>query len=417
MSSKTSNQLWVSHPTGNTFSRALIDGLERSELLDTFHTCIGIGSDNTSQLAAQLLGQRRCPIPQAKIQTQPARELLRLISQRAIWAAGLRKHESGPLCVDRIYHKLDKTVAQRLKKATVPPTGIYAYEDGALASFQAAKQLGVARLYDLPIGYWRTARRIQMEEAERHPEWAETMPALRDSDAKLGRKDEELQLSEHIYVASQFTASTLQDAPFSCPTPTIVPYGCPPARNACDLAPRKANQPLKVLFVGSLSQRKGLADLLDAVNQVGNKVELTIIGRRVADCKPLDAALNQHRWIESLPHAEILQIMRTHDVLVFPSLFEGFGLVLTEALSQGIPIISTTHTAAPDLIEDGKEGFIVPIRSSEGIAAKLLLLSEDSDRLHGMSEAALKKAQTASWEAYQRGMVDALRPLLTATVN
>lgn len=412
MSAEKSKQLWVSHPTGNTFCRALIDGLERSGVLDTFHTCIGIGSDNTNPLAAKLFGQRRCPVPQSRIQTQPVRELLRLLSQKNTWTASLRKHESGALCVDRVYRELDKVVAQRLRKSTARPTGIYAYEDGALESFQAAKQLGVARLYDLPIGYWRTAHRIQMEEAERLPEWANTMPALRDSDSKLARKDEELQLSEHIYVASRFTADTLKDAPFDLPEPIVVPYGCPPVRDVRELTSRRADEPLKVLFVGSLSQRKGVADLLEAADSLGSRIELTLIGRRVADCKPLDAALTRYRWIESLPHSGILEIMREQDVLVFPSLFEGFGLVLTEALSQGVPVISTAHTAAPDLIQDSKEGFIVPIRDSEAIAAKLLLLCKEPDRLRAMREAALKKAEFVNWEAYQHGMVNALRPLL-----
>ena len=105
--------------------------------------------------------------------------------------------------------------------------------------------------------------------------------------------------------------------------------------------------------------------------------------------------------------------MRKQDVLVFPSLFEGFGLVLTEAMSQGLPIISTTHTAAPDLIQDGKEGFIVPIRDSEAIAEKLLLLCENPEMLRSMEEAALETARVTTWEAYQRNMVEALRPRLS----
>ena len=64
-----------------------------------------------------------------------------------------------------------------------------------------------------------------------------------------------------------------------------------------------------------------------------------------------------------------------HDVFVFPSLFEGFGLVLLEAMAMGLPMITTAHTAGPDLLEDGKEGFIVPIRSAEAIAEKLTWLS------------------------------------------
>jgi glycosyltransferase involved in cell wall biosynthesis len=167
-----------------------------------------------------------------------------------------------------------------------------------------------------------------------------------------------------------------------------------------------------VLYVGSLSQRKGLAYLLDAVETMGRSVELTLIGKRVAACKPLDAALQTHRWIDRLPHHGILDAMRSHDVLVFPSLFEGFGLVLTEALSQGMPILSTSHTCAPDIIEDGREGFIVPIRDADAIAEKLTLIHEDRSRLQGMKEAALQRARSMGWQIYQDGLVRTVQGVL-----
>jgi glycosyltransferase involved in cell wall biosynthesis len=106
--------------------------------------------------------------------------------------------------------------------------------------------------------------------------------------------------------------------------------------------------------------------------------------------------------------------MRHHDVLVFPSLFEGFGLVLTEALSQGLPVIATHHTAAPDLIEHGVHGFLVPIRDAQAIATHLLELHLDRDRLAAMSAACLDRASQLSWHAYGHTLRAALAPLLEA---
>ncbi|MGZ0706802.1 glycosyltransferase family 4 protein [Coraliomargarita sp. W4R53] len=291
------------------------------------------------------------------------------------------------------------------------PDAIYAYEDGALASFESAQRRNIQRIYELPIGYWRAARRIQTEEAERLPLWAATMPALINSSQKLERKDAELALSNHIIVASRFTADTLKEAPLALATPHIIPLGCPPPRES--VTPQgDQTKPLKVLYVGGLSQRKGVAYLLDAVEALGSSVELTLIGKRVGECKPLDDALLKYRWIDSLPHCDILAAMRQHDVLVFPSLFEGFGLVLSEALSQGMPIISTRHTCAPDIIEDGVEGFIVPIRNAAAISEKLALLNEDRDRLQQMKEAALVRAASMSWQRYQDTLVQTVKNIL-----
>ena len=105
--------------------------------------------------------------------------------------------------------------------------------------------------------------------------------------------------------------------------------------------------------------------------------------------------------------------MQQQDVFVFPSLFEGFGLVLTEALSQGIPIIATPNTCAPDIIEDGKEGLITPIRDSDAICSTLEQLHEDRERLHTMKKNALKRASEITWKSYQAQLVNAVKALIS----
>src|SRR5690606_15413134 len=101
--------------------------------------------------------------------------------------------------------------------------------------------------------------------------------------------------------------------------------------------------------------RKGLAYLFRACRQLGAAVELTVIGTKpTVPCAVLDRELASYRWVASCPHAEVLREMRAHDVFVFPSLFEGFGLVLLEALAMGLPVITTAHTAGPDLITEGE---------------------------------------------------------------
>jgi glycosyltransferase involved in cell wall biosynthesis len=407
----------ASHPTGNANSRQAMQALAEAGLLAELHTSIATFQGNVLGRISGLPGfgeLRRRTYPsslQPFIRMHPWREAVRLASLRFGWTS-LVERERGWASVERVYGGIDKCASRAVKG--LKPDGVYSYEDGALETFRAAGNTGAKRLYDLPIGYWRAARRILQEEAERRPEWAVTLGGLQDSATKLSRKDEELRLADRILVASSFTKKTLEECPFPVAPIAVIPYGANDAFSAQDKVARSsADEPLRVLFVGGLSQRKGIADLFEAVELLKTHVELTVIGRKPTEaCEALDVSLKKHRWVESMPRERILEEMQAHDVLVFPSLFEGFGLVVTEALSQGMPVITTPHTCGPDVITEGEDGFIVPIRDPQAITEKLELLHRDRDRLAAMSEAASKKAKSLTWERYRQGVVEVVRETL-----
>jgi glycosyltransferase involved in cell wall biosynthesis len=322
------------------------------------------------------------------------------------------EHETGALSVDAVFSDLDRKVAARLRQ--LPDCKlVYAYEDGALETFRAAQAKNISRVYDLPIGYWKVAQQIYAEEREREPAWAATLTGVRDSEEKLARKDEELKLADRVVVASSFTKETLQAADLAVEV-QVIPYGAPAAIPPNVEAHSGA---LRVLFVGSLGQRKGLSYLLEAIELLGSKVELTLLGRKAVDgCRPLEEAIRKHCWISSLPHPELLRVMQQHDVLVLPSLFEGFGLVILEAMAQRLPVITTAHTGGPDVISQGVDGFIVPIRSAEAIAARLDQLASDAVLLREMKRAAGVKAKSQRWENYRESLAQMAQDLIFKTI-
>ncbi|HEY5752840.1 MAG TPA: glycosyltransferase family 4 protein [Chthoniobacterales bacterium] len=407
-----------SHPTGNANVRNAALGLQRSGLLGEFWTCVCNRSDSRldrllpPSLSRQLRRRKYPAELEPLIRTQPFREIGRLLSSRAGLSFAVR-HETGPFSVDAVYRSLDHRVSRRLR--TTEFSAVYSYEDGAEFTFREAAKRNVRRFYDLPIGYWKAARKLLLEEAASEPDWAMTLIGNRDSAEKTARKDAELELADVILVASSFTKKTLETAsPFRGKV-VVIPYGAPCPQNIDHRAPRRDGGALKVLFVGSLQQRKGLSYLFRAIKELGNSATLTVIGTPPAvECPALTRALETARWISTCAHDEVLTEMTRHDVFVFPSLFEGFGLVLLEALAMGLPIIATAHTAAPDIIQDGVEGFIVPIRSSEAIAERLLMLHRDRDRLDAMSSAARIRATQFRWESYQKNLATAVGCSLTS---
>jgi glycosyltransferase involved in cell wall biosynthesis len=381
----------VSHPTGNAFVRALLQGLEAEGRLDRFFTTF---TDR---------GRRAYPIPPERICTYPVRELTRLALQRL--GTPLTRHETGWASVDGVYRALDRRVAAFVRKKPAGISWVYGYEDGALATFRAGRDLGLSHAYELPIAYWETTRRLLREEAGRLPEWEPTLGSTRDSDEKMARKSEELALADKIICPSRFV---LESLPVEARERGVVaPFGSPPP--AARTAPRRGA--LRVLFAGSLSQRKGLADLFQAMKLLRRRdIQLVIMGSPIA---PMTFYRNQYRdFIYEPPRSRerVLELMATCDLLALPSIVEGRALVQQEAMSRGLPLIATRNAGGEDLIDEGKTGFLVPIRAPEAIAASIERLADDRTLLEAMSEAALRKAAEYTWEAYAAGISAALRP-------
>ncbi|HYW34945.1 MAG TPA: glycosyltransferase family 4 protein [Balneolaceae bacterium] len=400
------------HPTGNANVRATAKGLENAGFLHQFNTTVAVFPNEflykLGALSPLTEIRKRSYHASLKPVTKryPFRELGRLMASKIGWKQ-LVKHETGIFCIDQVCLKLDQTVAAKLKKEQKQGvTGVYAYEDGAAQSFKKATELGLACLYDLPIGYWRAKQRLLSQAREEHPQWGATMSGFRDSDAKLARKDKELELADHIFVASSFTAKTLEDYPGNLAPVHVIPYGFPevlPGREYQPLDDRK----LKILFVGGLSERKGIAELFEAVDALVDKIELTVVGQKPAeDCKVLNQNLAKHRYIPSLPHDEVLELMRGQDLFLFPSLFEGFGLVITEAMSQGTPVITTNRTAGPDLITHGQDGWLIKAGSSEAIVDQVEEILQQPECLERVGRAAMERAEQRPWEVYGRELAE-----------
>lgn len=406
----------LSHPTANQNVRQTALALAEANLLGEFWTCVNWKQEGfwdrcfsfSRRLQSELRRRSFPPGLAPFIRTSPMREWGRLISGQ-LGLDLFTRHETGPFSMDAIYHALDRQVAARLRQLG-NVKAVYAYDDGALESFRAGKQLGLRRIYDHPTAHFRKVRELHDEEAALSPEWASTLSSLGDSPEKLQRKNQELAMADLIIVPSTFAKQTLIESGNLKQKIEVIPYGAPPVRE--DPLTRPANGRLRVLFVGALGQAKGISYLLDAVSRLERRVELTLIGRRVTPAMPPPDVLARYRWLPSLPHPEVLAEMSRHDVLVFPSLHEGFGLVIAEAMAQGLVVITTPNTAGPDLIVDGVDGFLVPIRSATAIEQKLDFLRSDAKVLAAMKEAARRKAHARQWGNYRQEIASVARAVV-----
>lgn len=412
--------VFLAHPSGNQFFRHLAQSLAKAHALAGLASCLNWGGSAAwwgkkllpRRLSAELERRSFGEDWATPMLNHPFREAARLAAQRMGWKK-LVAHESGPFCVDAVYQDFDRWLASRCFKGDLPGRAVYAYEDAAFEIFSAAKSMGKSRIYDLPIAYWETGRRLMSEEAERHPAWQGTLGGgIKDSEAKCDRKRRELELANLVVVPSTFVAESLPLWAKNKPV-VISPFGSPHTIPHLSTGSRSTKGPLRVLFAGSMGQRKGLADLFEAIRGLHRSdVELVVLG---SPLEPLDfyrSQLSGFTFEAGRPHREVLQLMSSCHVFCLPSIVEGRALVMQEAMSQGLPLIITPNTGGEDLIEEGITGFLLPIRSPDKIAEKIDWCADHREALVVMSQAAMRKAAEYTWESYGHSISSAIQELL-----
>jgi glycosyltransferase involved in cell wall biosynthesis len=179
---------------------------------------------------------------------------------------------------------------------------------------------------------------------------------------------------------------------------------------------RSPTDGLNVLFVGQVCLRKGVPYLLEAMRLLNSsKLRCRVVGALALDRKRV---VEYSRWVEFVGHASsdrLSDLYHWADVFAFPSLYEGFALVQLEAMACGVPVI-TTPNAAP-VVRDGMEGFIIPIRDVEALAARLDRLLLDRDLLSAMSQRALERVSEFTLDRYGERLVDAVESSLACKVT
>jgi starch synthase len=399
----------VSHPHAAAFAVATATALESRGQLAALAT--GLAAVKGSRRASLLgkLASGRGALSNRILEGIRPEHLISMGTVEALarGAGWLTRHAGGrgPRSYDAIFWAHDRAVASMTWPSDV--STVYAYEDAALASFGTARRRGVRCVWDLPLPHWRTLDTMWREESRRWPGAMGDSPPIEPA-WKTQRKDSELALADQVSVASEFTRQSLENAGSMKPV-IVLPYGFPVERfGKRSEAP---GGPFTVLSVGTHDLRKGTPYLLEAWRQSGiRNGRLRLVGPLKLTKAFLDRYAGLFEHVPHLPRAQLEAEYQAADLLAFPTLGDGFGLVIQEAMCCGTPVVTTGCGGGPACIENETQGFIVPDRNVDALVDVFRRAASDRDALATMGVAARQRAERWTWTLAASGIVAALCP-------
>lgn len=213
-------------------------------------------------------------------------------------------------------------------------------------------------------------------------------------------------LADHIVVPSHYTAGLVSHRFDIAPDHiSVCPPGAPDWRTAATPKPDTNREPY-ILFLGTLEPRKNVGVLLDAYGRLlasrSNVPRLVIAGRSTRDAAPWLTRFSQPPFAETVeylgyvPDADRRSLFEGARVFVYPSLEEGFGLPVLEALSLGVPVVASSRGALPEVVGDA--GMLVE-PEPEAIASAIGHILNDASTAARLAELGRARATRFSWPA------------------
>jgi glycosyltransferase involved in cell wall biosynthesis len=225
------------------------------------------------------------------------------------------------------------------------------------------------------------------------------------SDVQSQLEDTEMELATRIVVASDYSRESLIQNGIEDRRIAVIPYGV----DTDVFLPGGDGGVAKpvLLFVGNLTQEKGVFTLLEAWRELNTSGgELWLAGPINPMVRRMANQMNGVRLLGKLDREQLVGAYQRATAFVFPTFYDGFGLVLLEAIACGLPIVATRSCAAPDLIKEGAPGMLCTAGDSMGLAVVLADVLSKPGSWNKGRVAARKTAKRYSWAEYGRHWAD-----------
>ena len=246
----------------------------------------------------------------------------------------------------------------------------------------------------------REQHRLLAEEQQRSGMKVET-----PSPWMLEREEREYALADRIVVLSTFALDSFKRHGVSERKLSLIGLGAdtsrfrPAPRVADERRRRILEAPrLRVLMVGSLTPQKGALDYINLVKKLGDKADFRFVGdlpNSVRDLLTRDGSAIQ--VLGRVPEHDLPAEYAWADLFVFPTIQDGYAVVIAQALASGLPVICTTNCAGRDVVVEGENGWVVPIRDVSALVRAVQTCDANRSMLADMSVANAKNGLQRDW--------------------
>jgi glycosyltransferase involved in cell wall biosynthesis len=287
-------------------------------------------------------------------------------------------------------------------------TIFFGYDTGFLEAAAWAKDRGAATVV-CQMDPSQVEVEMVREEERLWPGWAKA-PLLVPEEYFAWRKAE-WALADVVMVNSQWTLDALVKLGVPSKKIAIVPLAYEPEEIEPEI-PRRADGPLRVLYLGQVNLRKGIQYLLDAARRLDRKMfRFDIAGPISISDEHVVTAPPNVTFHGAVTRDRVREFYREADVFVLPTISDGFALTQLEAMAHGLPVVTTPNCG--EVVRDGLDGFLVPARDAAALLKALETLADDPERLDAMREAARENVARFGLEALDqnlRAIEQRLRP-------
>jgi len=274
-------------------------------------------------------------------------------------------------------------------------------------SFQALKGSRTVRFLERVSSHIRVQARILEEEQLRTGSHLE-----QPSSWMIAREEREYALADCIVVPSSFAHDTFLKQGISAKS-QINPLGVQleafrpdssVVESRCERI--RSGKPLRILYVGAISFRKGFWDILDILRRLeGRQFQFRLVGPTVPEVQACFSELRRlAELVPKQPQRELPRWYAWGDLFVFPTVEDGYGMVLDQALASALPVLTTTNCAGPDLIREDRTGWILPVRRPDLFVERLLWCQSHREELADKVRRIYEEYRPRDWAEAAKGL-------------